>query len=411
MTNSKLSGKDWTIILLVGFGYFVDLYDLMIFSVVRAKSLIDIGISDSELVTKHGLELINVTVWGMLIGSFVWGFFADRFGRKSTLLLSILTYSLGSFLCYFVTDLNWYFLFRFITGIGIAGELGAGLTLVSESVAKDKRSIAATLIGAIGMFGAITAAMVGKVVFWRYAYVIGTVLGLLLLFFRTQVKESEYFQSKKILSSNRGNLLKLFKSPKSVLKYFLGILVGLNIFFVIGAYVSLSPELGKTYNLSISAGDAIIVCYLTVCVFDIIAGLLSIQFKSRKKIIFSFLLLQLLGTLVFYFVPVSTSFGYFLKLTLLCSGVGMWAMLNTYVTELFGTDIRGTVAVTTPNIIRWVFIFTSGLLLHIKPLIGIMNAITLISVCSIIISLIAITRLEETFEVDTDFPEFDKPKQ
>src|SRR5882762_615963 len=124
-----LKNKDFKLlfsvpVIVAALGYFVDIYDLLLFSIVRRPSLSALGVPDEELFGQ-GEFLLQVQMGGLLLGGLIWGIMGDKRGRLSVLFGSILMYSLANIGNGFVTNVTQYAALRFIAGLGLAGELGA----------------------------------------------------------------------------------------------------------------------------------------------------------------------------------------------------------------------------------------------------------------------------------------------
>ncbi len=258
--NNVSSAKINSLILVAALGYFVDIYDLVLFSIVRINSLRSIGIPEDQLFSK-GIFLINMQMIGMLVGGIFWGILGDRKGRVSVLFGSIFLYSAANIANGFVTNMEWYAAIRFIAGIGLAGELGAGITLVSESMSKENRGYGTMIVATVGLLGAVAAALVGDLWTWQTAYFIGGGLGLLLLVMRLGVYESGLFRSLSAKHVDRGNFLRLFSSRSIFFKYLNCILIGLPVWFVVGILMTFSPEIARSLGIEgyVSAGKAIVI--------------------------------------------------------------------------------------------------------------------------------------------------------
>lgn len=404
---NKVSGaKINSLILVAALGYFVDIYDLVLFSIVRINSLRSIGISEDQLFSK-GIFLINMQMIGMLVGGIFWGILGDRKGRVSVLFGSIFLYSAANIANGFVTNIEWYAAIRFIAGIGLAGELGAGITLVSESMSKENRGYGTMIVATVGLLGAVAAALVGDMWTWQTAYFIGGGLGLLLLVMRLGVYESGLFRSLSAKHVDRGNFLRLFSSRSIFFKYLNCILIGLPVWFVVGILMTFSPEIARSLGIEgyVSAGKAIMYCYIGLALGDLASGILSQVWKTRKKVIFVFISLSVLSVCLFLNsrqVSVSVLYG---LCVLLGFTTGYWALFVTVASEHFGTNLRATVTTTVPNFVRGAVVpITLGFELF-KGQYGILNGALLIGAICLGLALVAVSRLEETFARDLDYLE------
>ncbi len=255
------------IIIVAALGYFVDIYDLILFSVVRVASLKSLGVSTDDMLSV-GASIINSQMFGMLVGGILWGILGDKKGRLSVLFGSIIVYSLANIANGFVTTVPAYIVIRFIAGVGLAGELGAGITLVTESMSKENRGYGTMIVAGVGLFGAVAAAMIGGHYTWQTSYFIGGGMGLLLLFLRVGLAESGLFKEAKEANIQRGNIWMLFNNGSRFKKYLCCILIGLPLWFVVGVLITFSPEFGKALGATgvINAGKGIMYCYIGIAV-------------------------------------------------------------------------------------------------------------------------------------------------
>ena len=393
-------------VVVAALGYFVDIYDLLLFSIVRIPSLQTLGYSGEELMIK-GTLLLEIQMFGLLTGGILWGILGDKKGRLSVLFGSILLYSLANIANGFVTTLPQYAILRFIAGIGLAGELGAGITLVAEILPARMRGYGTTLVASVGMFGAVMAYFTADLFDWRIAYWVGGSLGLLLLLARVSIFESSVFLRLKEKKIPRGNFLMLF-TDSSRLKRFVGcILIGLPIWFVIGILITLSPEFGVALNYPdpIIAGKAVMFSYIGLALGDLSSGLLSQWFQSRKKVVLFFILLTLVFIILYFVIPVKTSTSFYFMSVLLGFGVGYWALFVTIAAEQFGTNLRATVATSVPNFIRGTVVPITESFKLLAIYIGIVYSALTIGVITIIIALIALRSIGETFGRDLNYLE------
>lgn len=398
------------LIAVAALGYFVDVYDLILFSVVRNPSLKSLGLSGTELLNQ-GLNLMNVQMGGMLLGGILWGVYGDKKGRKSVLFGSILLYSIANALNGFVTDLNTYWVLRFIAGIGLAGELGAGITLVNETLPASKRGIGTLIIAGVGAAGAVFAPIVASLSadpeWWRTCYFIGGGMGLALLLLRLGTFESSMYTGMQA-DVSKGNFFQLFTSWPTFKKYVYCILMGLPIWYIIGILVFSAPEITQLIGIqgSMTGGDAIMYCYIGLSVGDFVSGALSQWFKSRNKVVFLYLLLAWALTLYFLYVAtdVSQVFANTLITALGFFG-GYWAVFLTASSEQFGTNIRMTVTTTVPNFVRGALIPISLLFKFLIPSLGLIHAAAWVGVLCFSLALFAISQLKDTFGKSLDFVE------
>jgi MFS family permease len=393
-------------VIVAALGYFVDIYDLLLFSIVRIPSLRSLQVP-AELLLDKGIYLINMQMAGMLIGGILWGILGDKKGRLSVLFGSILLYSLANIANGFVTSVDQYALLRFIAGVGLAGELGAGITLVAEILPKEIRGYGTSIVASVGVLGAVLAYFVADLFDWKMAYIIGGGLGLALLVLRFNVFESGIFKQVKSENTSRGNFFMLFTSGKRFLKYLRCVMIGLPIWFVIGILITFSPEFGKAIGLAqpVEAGKAVMFSYIGLSLGDLSSGLLSQYLRSRRKTVIIFVLLTCAAVSI-YLLQRSQSLPVFYGLCLLLGyAIGYWALFVTIAAEQFGTNMRATVATTVPNFVRGsVNIFTPLFLLW-KNTAGVTGAAGMVGALTIILALLAVWKMEETFSKDLNYTE------
>ncbi|MBS0031855.1 MFS transporter [Chitinophaga sp. 22321] len=405
-TNNKRAQLFSIPVMVAALGYFVDIYDLLLFSIVRIPSLRALQVAENELLSK-GIYLINMQMAGMLLGGILWGIYGDKKGRLSVLFGSILLYSLANIANGFVTTVDQYALLRFIAGIGLAGELGAGITLVAEILPKEIRGYGTTIVSAVGVLGAVLAYLVADMFDWKVAYFIGGGLGLALLILRFNVFESGMFKQVKKEAASRGNFFALFTSAAMFYKYLRCILIGLPIWFVIGVLVTFSPEFGKAIGLSetVYAGKSVMFCYIGLSLGDISSGLLSQYMKSRRKSVLIFILLTLVTVAVYLTQTSQSIFIFYALCGMLGFAIGYWALFVTIAAEQFGTNLRATVATTVPNFVRGSVNIFTPLFLLLKDHINVTGAAGVIAMATIIPALLALWKMQETFSKDLNYTE------
>lgn len=401
--NTKLPIKT---IVVCALGYFVDIYDLLLFGIVRVASLKDLGVSDTDML-HTGVYLINMQMTGLLLGGILWGILGDKRGRKSVLFGSILLYSLANIANAFVTSVDSYAWLRLVAGIGLAGELGAAITLVSEVMPKETRGIGTSIVAGVGILGAVVASLIGDTFSWQTAYLIGGFMGLALLTLRAGLMDSHMFAQIKETTAERGNFLKLFTQWACFKRYLSCILIGIPIWFVIGIIITFAPELGKEIGLTgtVTASKAILWSYIGLSIGDIGSGLLSQWMKSRKKVVASFLMITYLLVLVCLFVRGMSPPMFYILCALLGIGVGYWAVFVTIAAEQFGTNIRATVTTTAPNFVRGSVVLVTLSFKALKEDYGmIIGVLTVGSVCFVLAG-IALWLLQETYHKDLNYNE------
>lgn len=393
-------------VIVAALGYFVDIYDLLLFSIVRMPSLKALGLTGDQLL-EEGIFLINVQMAGLLAGGILWGILGDKKGRLSVLFGSILLYSIANLLNGFVTTVPQYAILRFIAGVGLAGELGAGITLVAEILPKNIRGYGTTLVASVGLFGAVLAYFVANATNWQVAYWIGGGLGFCLLLLRYGVSESGMFASVIKKHVERGNFLSLFTNRERLVNYLRCILIGLPIWFVIGVLITFSPEFGKHLSLNelVNAGKAVMFCYVGLSAGDLCSGTLSQLCKSRKKVVLIFILLTS-GSIMFYLTASgSSSTIFYLTCFFLGFAIGYWALFVTIAAEQFGTNLRATVATTVPNFVRGTVIPITLAFEALREKTDMITSAFIVGSATIVISLLALWKMKETFGKDLDFIE------
>ena len=409
-------------VIVAALGYFVDIYDLLLFSIVRMPSLISLGVPEEQLFAK-GEFLLQAQMTGLLIGGIIWGIMGDKKGRLSVLFGSILLYSLANIANGLVTTVEQYAALRFIAGIGLAGELGAGITLVSEILPARLRGYATTIIASVGITGAILANFISHQFDWKIAYFIGGGLGLLLLIARVSVFESGMFLKMKQSAVQRGNFFRLFSNRSTFVRYMGCILIGLPIWYVAGILVTFSPELASAIGVpgKILAGDAVMFCYMGLAVGDFSSGFISQKIGSRKKVVAAYILLTLITVVFYLFMPVKTVDFFYGVCFLLGVAICYWALFVTIAAEQFGTNLRSTVATTVPNFIRGTVVPLTFLFQFLRVTItdhftvphgaenaenmGIIYGALIVGVLTIAIAFAALRLIDETYGRELNFEE------
>ena len=395
-------------VIVAALGYFVDIYDLLLFGIVRVPSLKDMGLND-EQVSEIGKNIINWQMGGLLLGGILWGVLGDKKGRLSVLFGSIITYSVANIACGFVKDPSTYALLRFVAGVGLAGELGAGITLVSEVLPKELRALGSSLVAGIGLFGAVFAYFTVKEFGgWRNAYFVGGGLGIMLLLLRISVFESGMFeQLKQQKHIQKGNFFALFTNKDRLSRYLKCIAIGIPTWFVIGILATFANEFGKAMGIIeiIEPGKAIMFCYVGLAFGDLSSGVISQALKSRKKAVAILLVLSLICSIFYLYAGIQTAFA--LYATCICAGfsVGYWAMFVTIGAEQFGTNLRATAATTIPNMVRGTVILMTSLFSYLKPTMSIFNAAAVVGIIGFILAFYAIFTIPETHGKDLNYLE------
>ncbi len=405
----------WPTVLVASLGYFVDIFDLQLFNIVSQASLKGIGITDAAQLAEYDYTLFLWQMSGMLIGGLVWGILGDIKGRRKILMGSILIYSLANIANAFVTDIHWYAIVRLIAGIGLAGELGAAITLVNEILKKESRGYGTMVIVTMGALGAVAAVYINKMNLamfgfaqWQVMYIIGGLLGLLLLTLRAGTHESHMFDDVKNKQVSKGNFFMLFASRKRAVRYLACIALGLPVWFCVGVLVKFSAKfaaLGGVTDGTFEVGQAIVFTYLGLSAGDLMSSYLSQLFKSRKRIVIAYLITCVAVILVFLLGRgYSVSFYYFLCF-MIGAATGYWALFVTIASETFGTNIRATVTTTVPNFVRGATVPIVLSFKAISPGMGEMNAALVVGGLCMLLSILALFVLPETFGRDLHFVE------
>jgi MFS family permease len=414
MKSDKQIGLLSLPVFVAALGYFVDIYDLLLFSIVRHTSVMSLG-ATAETIIEDSAHIINWQMSGLLIGGILWGVIGDKKGRLKVLFGSIVLYSVANILTSYVQTVDQYAYCRFIGGIGLAGELGAGITLVSEMLPKSKRGIATSMIAGIGLSGAVFAYFTFNYTNdWRLCYQIGGVMGFMLLLLRVKVSESFMFESAKLANINKGNFFMFFTSKKRFKKYSTAILIGLPTWFVIGVLVNYSNKFaaGLYGKNLIYSGRSIMFAYIGIAIGDLLVGYVSQYFKSRKKALLIFYILSIIGMVLFFSSYNNSDDRMYAICAFLGFSTGFWAIFNQMAAEQFGTNLRATAATTIPNMVRGALPLINFLFLDILQKMfgwsivqsGIFTGIVVMS-----ITLIAFVFTEETYHKDLDYLELDNP--
>lgn len=396
-------------VLVGALGYFVDVYDLILFAILRIPSLKDMGFTGDRLIS-HGILLLNLQMLGMLAGGIVFGIIGDRVGRVALLFGSILLYSVANIANGLVhTSIEAYAFWRFVAGFGLAGELGGGITLVTEILPRELRGYGTTIVSTVGVFGAVIGGLVAQRVNWHTAYFIGGGLGLVLLVLRLSVAESGMFKQLRHgpAQVSRGNFLMLFTSLARFMKYVRCILIGLPLWCIVGILVAFSPEISRALNVQgeVKVAQAVAFMYLGITFGGFASGYFSQLFHSRRKILYLFLLFTAAAIGAYFFCAGQSNGTFYLVVLLLGFGVGYWTVFVTIAAEQFGTNIRATVATTVPNFIRGSTVPLTLAFNYLKPLCGLIASAAIIAFACVLIALWAVRGLEETYDKNLDYLE------
>ena len=392
-------------------GYFVDIYDLLLFTIVRKPSILALGVTVPAEILSASTKIINLQMVGLLIGGIIWGMLGDKKGRLSVLFGSIILYSIANIFTGFAQNIDQYAWARFAAGLGLAGELGAGITLVSELLPKDKRGVGTSLVAGIGLSGAVVAWLVFHYTQnWRYCYFIGGVLGFLLLLLRIGVAESGMFKEVKEANVSRGNFSMFLTDGYRFKKYMKAILIGLPTWFCIGILINFSDRFAtQLYGKNaIDSGKGIMFAYIAISTGDILIGFVSQWMKSRKKPLYLFYALTIISCIIF-FSPLNNSDA---TMYWLCAALGFstgfWAIFVTMGAEQFGTNLRATAATTIPNMVRGSLPLMNLLFLNLFQKSwgwSIIKSAEYTGLIAILIGLIAVYFTEETYGKDLNYVE------
>jgi MFS family permease len=400
-------------VIVAALGYFVDIYDLLLFSIVRVPSLTALGLN-AEQISRIGTNILNWQMGGLLLGGILWGVLGDKRGRLSVLFGSIITYSLANIACGFVAHVtfmeptSYFAAMRFVAGVGLAGELGAGITLVSEVLSKELRAIGTSLVAGIGLIGAVVAYFTVKLFNWEMAFFVGGAMGFALLLLRIGVIESGMFKG--IASQKhvvKGDFLSFFTNRKRLGTYLRCIGIGLPTWFVIGILATLSNEFGAALGIAqtITPGLAVMWCYVGLASGDLLSGVLSHVLHSRKKAIALMMSFTLIGTLIYLFGGVQSTGVFYGLCVAMGFGIGYWAMFVTVGAEQFGTNLRATAATTVPNMVRGLLIPMTLGYQYLKPSLQVIHAGAVVGLVVFAIGFYCILTIPETHGKDLDYLE------
>lgn len=408
--NEKLKHLFSFPVIVAALGYFVDIYDLLLFGIVRVPSLNDLNLD----VDTAGTLILNYQMVGLLLGGILWGVLGDKKGRLSVLFGSILVYSLANIACGFLPQMPFedkttvYALLRFIAGIGLAGELGAGITLVSESLPKQLRAIGTSIVAGFGLLGAVVAQLTVELAGdWTIAYFIGGGLGLLLLFLRVSVVESGIYNDMKNSESiQKGNFFSFFTNWERFVKYMKCIAIGLPTWFCIGILAMMANQFAPVMGITdITPGKAIMWAYIGISAGDFASGFISHWLHSRKKAILYMMLFTIVGVLLLLFSGKMSENMYYFYCAWLGLGTGYWAMFVTVGSEQFGTNIRSTATTTIPNMVRGLVPVMLLAFDGLKINNGVITAAALVGLVAFALGIYATVTIAETHNRDLDFTE------
>ena len=400
-------------VVVAALGYFVDVFDLQVFNVVSKQSLASIGISDPALIAKYDYQILLWQLAGLLIGGFLWGIIGDKYGRRKIMFGAILLYSLANIANAFVTDIPQYIVVRFLAGLGLAGELGGAVTLVSEIFSKEKRGYATMIIVTMGACGAIVAALISRTSFhifslenWQSVYILGGCLGLVLLLMRSMTMESHLFE-RADLSKTRGSLKLLFNDKLRVKKY-LACIAGLPNWYGLGILIKFSEQFASTNNVqggTVAVGIAIMLLFSGLAIGDLLSGWLSQIFKTRKKIILWYFNLTVPLVLFFLYGKGLSIESFYVLCFLIGLSVGYWVLFVSMAAEHFGTNLRATVTTSVPGMVRGLVIPMTLAYKWLETFVGNVHSASIIGAVVFLLAYISLNFLSETFGKDLDYNE------
>ncbi|WP_128545712.1 MFS transporter [Larkinella soli] len=393
-------------VIVAALGYFVDVYDLLLFNIVRVPSLKDLGL-DEKQVSVVGGSILNWQQAGLLLGGILWGVLGDKRGRLSVLFGSIITYSLANIACSFVQDPQMYALLRFVAGLGLAGELGAGITLVSEILPKELRGYGTSLIAGVGLFGAVVAYFTVVLFDWRTTYLIGGGLGLVLLLLRVSVFESGMFLKIREQTVERGNFWSLFTNGRRLMTYVRCMGLAVPTYFVIGILATFSNEFGQALGLGepVVPGRAVMFTYIGMAIGDLVSGPISQWFRSRRKAIGALMALNVLFVGIYLFAGIRSLSLFYAVCVGLGFSIGYIALFLTVSAEHFGTNLRATATTSIANNVRATTLLTIPVFQALKPSLGVVGSATGVGLLCFLISFWSLATLGETYGKDLNYVE------
>jgi len=405
------------LIIVAALGYFVDTYDLLVASLVRSKSIISLGLADadnSQLIKEIG---VSFEVWqsaGLLIGGLFFGILGDKIGRKKVLFGSIAFYSIANLLNGLLIPempfvLESYKGLRFLSGLGLAGELGIGITMISEILTAQKRGYGSMIVVSFGILGIVLAACLSiyTSIDWNTMFLIGGGMGLALLVLRIGVKDSIIYETQKTSSIKKGDFIAILKTPKLLKKFLVCIAIGFPSYFIVGLPIKFAPNFGEAFGIEgVSIAITILTFYITLSLADIVANYISQVVKSRKKVLYFFNIMCFVSVSIFCFIPPQNAIQYhFIYTPMLAFSIGYWALLVTTTSETFGSNLRSTATTVVPNIIRALFIPISAAFLFFESLFDTITSATIVGFICCFIAILGTYFLKETFGKDLNFVE------
>ena len=403
--NKLFSSNVYLAIFIAALGYFIDVYDIILFNAVRVESLKALGLTGDELIST-GIHLINLQLWGMLLGGLCWGMIGDRFGRLYILFGSIFIYSTATLINAFITHVEWYGSLRFLAGFGLSGELGAGIALISELMTPRNRGYGTMIIVTSGALGSVFGGLVSAYLSWKTAYLIGGLSGFMLLFLRVRLSESTLFK-KSSYHSMTGHLNIIFFRKRTFIKYIVCLFIGMPFWVFAGLFVTFAPELASHLKLNetVTSGHAILFWALGLTVGNLASSFLSQKIQSRKKVTLLFLFFTLFSVILLFNLSVKSVSFFYLLYGIIGFGCGSWAIFNMLTAEQFGTNIRATVTTSLPNFVRGMLIPLVALFTLLNQHYEITLSLEIISIFTIALAIISTFMLKESFAQSLDFIE------
>jgi len=402
--NNKYNNIFNATVLIAGAGYAIDMFDFFLYNVTRISALTDLGL-DSSSIIQQGVFILQIQVAGLLLGGIIWGILGDKIGRKATLISSVLIYSIASLLCAYVQDIQTYKILRFITGLGLAGEIGVGLVIVAESLKGHARGWGIALFVFFGFLGMVLAGLIGTNFDWRTSYMIGGVGGLLLLLIRSRLKESELFTKTKIATNNRGQFFRLFQEYDLFKRFTCAVFILMPNFFAIGLFLTFSPEIMKAMGAyaPIKVGFGFIIYSAFSVVGDFLGTYLSYLFQSRKKVLAIFLVLNACVLIFGLTLEAPSAFMFYIVCALM-GATNLWVLVNMVSAEQFGTNIRSTAATSALNMGRSTIILITASFLFLKGHgFDVLIAVRLVAIGVMVIAAVCWFGLRETYHLDMDY--------
>ncbi|MFM7080130.1 MAG: MFS transporter [Bacteroidota bacterium] len=392
-------------VIAAGLGFFVDAFDLFLFSIYRIPSLSELGLSGEELKTK-GEMLLSIQMAGMMVGGILTGIIGDKRGRVAVLFGSILLYSAANIANAYVSDTTSYAVIRFLAGVGLAGELGAGITLVSETMTIERRGYGTILVATMGALGAVSAGLAGDLLHWRDAFLYSGIAGLLLLLLRMKSLESKMFARAAAENSSRsGSFFHLFSDKKRAFRYLGCIMMGVPIWFSVGLLITLSPELAAEGGIDgWKMTTAFTLFQLGITTGDLSSGITSQLARTRKRTILLFMGIAVIATIWLFYGFATGGLPIWVCL-LMGFGCGYLSVFVTTIAEHFGTNLRVLVTSTVTNFMRGSVTIMIPFHLWLENHMSLWWSLVITGVLVWTLAIISTLSLRETYGRNLDFTE------